>query len=83
MKTLRSGRVLRSSDCRRRCLRGHRVRTSLRLISLAREEGSLDDIFAIPGNGAAIKACRQMQLPSPDGASISASRVQLRRLRGK
>jgi hypothetical protein len=42
-----------------------------RLISVAREEGSLDDIRAILGNDVAIKAYREAQPPFPDGAIIS------------
>jgi hypothetical protein len=42
-----------------------------RLISVAREEGSLDDIRAVLGNDAAIKACREGTRPFPDGAIIA------------
>jgi Cytochrome P460 len=42
-----------------------------RLISVAREEGSLDDIRAVLGNDAAIKAYRDGKLPFPDGAIIA------------
>jgi hypothetical protein len=42
-----------------------------RLISVAREEGSLDDIRAILGNDAAIEAYREGKLPFPDGAIIA------------
>jgi len=42
-----------------------------RLISVAREEGSLDDIRAILGNDQAIKAYRESKLPFPDGAIIA------------
>jgi hypothetical protein len=42
-----------------------------RLISVAREEGSLDDIRAILGNDVAIKAYREGKLPFPDGAIIA------------
>jgi hypothetical protein len=42
-----------------------------RLISVAREEGSLDDIRAILGNDLAIKAYREGKLPFPDGAIIA------------
>lgn len=42
-----------------------------RLISVAREEGSLDDIRAILGNDKAINAYREGQLPFPDGAIIA------------
>src|SRR5829696_7426948 len=41
-----------------------------RLISVAREEGSLDDIRAILGNDTAITAYREATLPSPDGTVI-------------
>jgi Cytochrome P460 len=42
-----------------------------RLISVAREEGSLQDIRAILGNDEAIKAFREGTLPFPDGAIIA------------
>jgi hypothetical protein len=42
-----------------------------RLISVAREEGSLDDIRAILGNDRAIKAYREGKLPFPDGTIIA------------
>jgi hypothetical protein len=42
-----------------------------RLISVAREEGDLNDIRAILGNDAAIKAYREGKLPFPDGAIIA------------
>ncbi len=42
-----------------------------RLISVAREEGSLDDIRAILGNDIAVKACREGTLPFPEGAIIA------------
>lgn len=42
-----------------------------RLISVAREEGKLDDIRAILGNDVAIKAYREGQPPFPDGTIIS------------
>ncbi len=42
-----------------------------RLISVAREEGHLDDIRAILGNDIAIKAYREGTLPFPDGAIIA------------
>lgn len=42
-----------------------------KLISVAREEGSLDDIRAILGNDIAIKASREGKLPFPDGAIIA------------
>jgi cytochrome P460 len=42
-----------------------------RLISVAREEGSLDDIRAILGNDIAIKAYRKGTLPFPEGAIIA------------
>jgi hypothetical protein len=41
-----------------------------RLISVAREEGTLDDIRAILGNDVAIKAYRDGTRPFPDGAII-------------
>jgi hypothetical protein len=42
-----------------------------KLISLAREEGTLDDIRAILGNDIAIKAYREGQPPFPDGTIIA------------
>jgi Cytochrome P460 len=42
-----------------------------RLISVAHEEGSLNDIRAILGNDAAIKAYREGKLPFPDGTIIA------------
>jgi hypothetical protein len=42
-----------------------------RLISVAREEGGLDDIRAILGNDKAIEAYREGQFPFPDGAIIA------------
>lgn len=42
-----------------------------RLISVAREEGDLDDIRAILGNDVAIKAYREGTRPFPDGTIIA------------
>jgi hypothetical protein len=42
-----------------------------RLISVAHEEGSLNDIRAILGNDIAINAYREGKLPFPDGAIIA------------
>jgi hypothetical protein len=42
-----------------------------RFISVAREEGDLDDIRAILGNDIAIKAYREGTLPFPEGAIIA------------
>jgi hypothetical protein len=42
-----------------------------RLISVAHEEGALDDLRAILGNDIAIKAYREGKLPFPDGAIIA------------
>lgn len=42
-----------------------------RLISVAREEGNLNDIRAILGNDVAITAYREGKLPFPDGAIIA------------
>ena len=42
-----------------------------RLISVAREEGTLDDIRAVLGNDKAIKSYREGRLPFPDGAIIA------------
>jgi hypothetical protein len=41
------------------------------LISVAHEEGDLDDLRAILGNDLAIKAYRERKLPFPDGAIIA------------
>src|SRR5688572_21782515 len=42
-----------------------------RLISVAREEGDLDDIRAVLGNDAAIEAYRKSTRPFPDGTVIA------------
>lgn len=42
-----------------------------KLISVAREEGDLDDIRAILGNDVALKAYREGRLPFPDGTIIA------------
>lgn len=42
-----------------------------RLISVAREEGTLDDIRAVLGNDVAIKAYREGKPPFPDGTIIA------------
>jgi hypothetical protein len=42
-----------------------------RLISVAHEEGNLNDIRAVLGNDVAIKAYREEKLPFPDGAIIA------------
>lgn len=42
-----------------------------RLISVAHEEGNLNDLRAILGNDAAIQAYREGKLPFPDGAIIA------------
>ena len=42
-----------------------------RLISVAHEEGNLNDLRAILGNDVAIKASREGKLPFPDGAIIA------------
>src|SRR6202163_4066876 len=42
-----------------------------RLISVAHEEGSLNDLRAILGNDVAIKAYREGKLPYPDGTIIA------------
>jgi hypothetical protein len=42
-----------------------------RLVSVAREEGTLDDIRAILGNDKALKFYRQQKLPFPDGTMIA------------
>ena len=43
-----------------------------RLISVAHEEGNLNDLRAQLGNDVAIKAYRERKLPFPDGAIIAA-----------
>jgi hypothetical protein len=42
-----------------------------RLISVAHEEGGLNDIRAILGNDLAVKAYREEKLPFPDGAIVA------------
>ena len=42
-----------------------------KLISVAHEEGTLNDIRAILGNEVAVKAYREGKLPFPDGAIIA------------
>jgi hypothetical protein len=42
-----------------------------RLISVAHEEGSLNDLRAVLGNDVAIKAYREGKLPFPDGTIIA------------
>ncbi len=42
-----------------------------RLISVAHEEGDLNDIRAVLGNDVAIKAYRQGKAPFPDGTIIA------------
>ncbi len=42
-----------------------------RLISVAREEGALDDIRAVLGNDAAIKTYREGKLPFPESSAIA------------
>jgi hypothetical protein len=42
-----------------------------KLISVAREEGELDDIRALLGNEIAAKACREGKIPFPEGAIIA------------
>jgi hypothetical protein len=42
-----------------------------KLVSVAHEEGSLNDLRAILGNDVAIKAYREGKLPFPDGAIIA------------
>ena len=42
-----------------------------RLISVAHEEGNLNDLRAILGNDVAIEAAREGKLPYPDGAIIA------------
>jgi hypothetical protein len=42
-----------------------------RLVSVAREEGKLDDLRAILGNDVAVEASRAGKLPYPDGTMIA------------
>jgi hypothetical protein len=42
-----------------------------RFVSVAREEGELDDVRAILGNDVAIKAYREGKVPFPEGAIIA------------
>jgi Cytochrome P460 len=42
-----------------------------KLMSVAHEEGDLNDLRAILGNDVAIKACREGRLPFPDGTIIA------------
>src|SRR5580700_9871973 len=42
-----------------------------KLISVAHEEGNLNDLRALLGNGIAIKAYREGKLPFPDGTIIA------------
>jgi hypothetical protein len=42
-----------------------------RFISVAHEAGNLNDLRAILGNDVAIQACRDGQLPFPDGTIIA------------
>jgi hypothetical protein len=42
-----------------------------KLISVAHEEGNLNDLRAVLGNDVAIKACREGKLPFPDGTIIA------------
>ena len=42
-----------------------------KLISVAHEEGNLNDLRAVLGNDIAINAYRQGKLPLPDGAMIA------------
>ena len=57
-----------------------------RLISVAHEEGNLNDLRAILGNDIAIKASREGKLPYPDGtiiARLAAARARRRGRRGR
>ena len=54
-----------------------------RLISVAHEEGNLNDLRAILGNDVAIKAYREGKLPFPDGAIIARLALELRPVGGK
>ena len=49
-----------------------------RLISVAHEEGNLNDLRAILGNDVAIKAYREGQLPYPDGTSCRSRQITTR-----
>ena len=54
-----------------------------RLISVAHEAGALNDIRAILGNDAAVKAYRESKLPFPDGADHCPDRLEVRPVRGE
>jgi hypothetical protein len=56
-----------STDLRNKNLPGYR---DWRLISVAPEEGNLNDIRAILGNDIAIKSYREGKLPFPDGTNV-------------
>lgn len=62
------GEDTQSAGGRERMPAGYR---DWKLISVAHEEGSLNDIRAILGNDAATKAFRAGRLPFPDGAIIA------------
>jgi hypothetical protein len=54
-----------------------------KLISVAHEEGNLNDIRAQLGNDIAMKAYREGKLPFPDGTIIVALHWELRPIGGK
>ena len=54
-----------------------------KLISVAHEEGNLNDLRAILGNDVAIKAYREGKLPFPDGTIIARAAWQSRPVGGK
>ena len=54
-----------------------------RLISVAHEEGNLNNLGAILGNDLAIKAYREGKLPFPDGTIIAGSALESRPVGGK
>jgi hypothetical protein len=62
------------SDQERSPILGIKIPTGYRdwkLISVAHEEGNLNDLRAILGNDVAVKAFREGQLPFPDGTIIA------------
>ena len=69
-----TGPSSRPSDDAARAIDGGKLPAGYRdwrLISVAREEGTLDDIRAVLGNDVAIKAYREKTRPFPDGTIIA------------
>src|SRR5580704_3759589 len=68
-----SGPAIRHADEEAAPIFGIKIAPGYRdwkLISVAHEEGSLNDLRAILGNDVAIKAYREEKLPFPDGTMI-------------